>query len=220
MKFKAVLFDHDGTLADSEVVHYQFWKDVLAGLGVAFTEQHYRLNYTGVSELNTARHLREHFQLAPSVEELVEAKRQVAQAFHRHHHYPLMPEVEATLQALRHRGVRMAVVSGAARFALEANLQACGLAQYFECVVSGEEMPRNKPAPDAYLHALEALQLSVGDCVAVEDTFSGLSAAKAAGLITCAIPNRFSAHQDFSAADHQFNHLGEFARWFMPQTVR
>lgn len=211
--FSAVLFDHDGTLADSEVVHYQFWARVLAPLGVDFSEDHYRLHYTGVSERNTARHLREHFSLAPSVDALVNAKRKEAQIFHEQHHYPVLPYVQHTLDWLQARGVRMAVVSGSARFALEANLEAAGLRHYFEIVASGEEMAANKPAPDVYQWAIQQLQLPVEQCVAVEDTFSGLSAAKSAGLITCAIPNRFSEHQDFSAADQRFAHMGEFCQW-------
>ncbi|AFU97981.1 HAD family hydrolase [Simiduia agarivorans] len=215
MQYKAVLFDHDGTLADSEVVHYQFWADVLAELGVAFPEAHYRTHYTGVSELATAQHLRQTFALSPSVDSLVQAKRERAKAYHAHKHYPTLPFVEATLETLKTNGVRMAVVSGSARFALEANLEAAGLRHYFEFIASGEEVAENKPAPDVYQHALAQLQLPVADCLAVEDTCSGLTAAKAAGLVTCVIPNRFSGHQDFTAADQRFAHMGEFCQWLL-----
>ena len=214
MAIKAILFDHDGTLADSEVVHYQFWANVLAAHGIDVPESHYIAHYTGVSEQNTARHLREFFGVNASVESLVDAKRQQAHHFHADQFYPLMPGVAELLDALRTAGIRMAVVSGSAHFALEANLNAAGLRDYFELVASGEDRAHNKPAPDVYRWALEQLDLPAAECIAVEDTYAGLSAAKGAGLFTCVIPNRFSAHQDFSAADLRFGHMSEFQRWF------
>lgn len=210
---KAVLFDHDGTLADSEIVHYQFWAEVLAGHGLDFQEDQYRLHYVGVSERNTARDLKARFALTPSVDELVAGKREVARVFHASQHYPILPGVRETLTWLAARGVRMAVVSGAARFALEANLEAAGLLHHFDYVASGEEVPANKPAPDVYQHAMAQLGLTPAECIAVEDTFSGLTAARAAGLFTVVIPNRFSAHQDFSGASLRMGDMGEFLGW-------
>ncbi|MDN3640089.1 HAD family phosphatase [Simiduia curdlanivorans] len=211
---KAVLFDHDGTLANSEVVHFQFWRDVLADRGVGFLEDDYRLHFTGVSELNTAIAIKTRFGLTDSVENLVAAKRAQAKQFHATQVYPLMPGVEEVLLALQGLGIRMAVVSGSARFALEANLTGLGLGQFFECIASGEEVANNKPAPDVYQQALTVMGLKADACIAVEDTASGLRAAVAAGIRTCVIPNDYSAHHDFSGASHRVENLLEFLLWF------
>ncbi|BFM11935.1 HAD family hydrolase [Simiduia litorea] len=211
---KAVLFDHDGTLANSEVVHFQFWQRVLADRGVAFVEDDYRLHFTGVSELNTAIAIKARFQLTDCVADLVAAKRAQAQQYHATQVYPLMPGVNEVLLALRRQGMRMAVVSGSARFALEANLAGLGLGHFFEYIASGEDVPNNKPAPDVYNQALHVLGLRPSECIAVEDTASGLRAALAAGVATCVVPNSYSAHQDFSGATKRVADLPEFLTWF------
>jgi len=213
-QIKAVLFDHDGTLANSEVVHFQFWREVLADRGVNFLEDDYRLHFTGVSELNTAIAIKARFSLADSIENLVAAKRTQAKQFHATQVYPLMPGVAEVLLALQGQGIRMAVVSGSARFALEANLGGLGLTPFFEYIASGEEVANNKPAPDVYEQALKVLGLTADACIAVEDTASGLRAAVAAGIPTCVIPNDYSAHQDFSGASHRVENLLEFLVWF------
>ena len=211
---KAVLFDHDGTLADSEIVHFRFWQQVLADRGVHFFEDDYRLNFTGVSEVNTALAIKARFGLVDAVAGLVEAKQKQAREFHATQVYPLMAGVETVLIALQSMGVRMAVVSGSSRFALEANVKGLGLEHYFEYIASGEEVAANKPAPDVYLHTLKTMGLQPEHCLAVEDTASGLRAAVAAGINTCVIPNSYSAHHDFSGAALRLASMHEFLPWF------
>lgn len=211
---QAILFDHDGTLVDSEIVHFQFWRAVLQRYGVDFQEDDYRLHYAGVSELNTAIDLRLRYRLETPVLDLVAAKRAQATLFHATQHFPLMPSVAETLSSLQQAGIRMAVVSGSARFALESNLRAQNLLSIFELIASGEEVPHNKPAPDVYLHAMHQMGLRADQCLAVEDTASGLASAKSAGLFTCVIPNRYSAHQNFSSADLETRDMAEFFQWF------
>ena len=210
---RALLFDHDGTLVDSEVVHYKFWAEVLAGLQQPFTEDDYRLHYVGVSELRTAEDIRRRFAITATVAELVAQKRAIAQRFHLQSHYPMMPGVAETLAWLADRSLHQAVVSGSARFALEANLRALGVLHQFTCVVSGEEVPNNKPAPDVYLSAVDQLRMTPDHCLALEDTRAGLLAAKAAGIFTCVIPNRYSVHHDFSEADRHFASMTAFLNW-------
>lgn len=211
---KALLFDHDGTLVDSETVHCQFWQEVLRGYQCELTDDDYRLQCVGVSEVHTAEIFKAQFSLPASIETLVAQKRQVAERFHSQHHYPLMPGVAGVIDTLAAMPLTLAVVSGSAVFALEASLRALHLRDKFACVASGETVANNKPAPDVYLCALAQLGLAPGECMAIEDTASGLQAAKSAGIYTCVIPNSFSAHQDFATADKQFASMAEWLDWF------
>lgn len=212
-QLEALLFDHDGTLVDSEVVHYQFWAQVMAEYQLPFAEDDYRLHYVGVSELRTAEDILRRFAIPASVDTLVARKRAIATAFHARQHYPLMPGVADALCWLAEQPLALAVVSGSARFALEASLQALQLRNLFTCVASGEEVPHNKPAPDVYLAAMASLEVAPETCIALEDTRAGMLAAKAAGVFTCVIPNRYSAHQDFTEADRQFHSMVDCMVW-------
>ncbi|UTA46487.1 HAD family phosphatase [Simiduia sp. 21SJ11W-1] len=211
---KAILFDHDGTLVDSERVHYEFWAQVLHGHGCELSAEDYINQCVGVSEIRTAEIFKAQFNLNASVVTLVEQKRRVAEAFHRDQHYPLMPGVAATLGRLAATPLTLAVVSGSAAFALEASLTALGLRDLFACVASGENVPHNKPAPDVYQLAMQRLNLAPEQCMAIEDTASGLQAAKAAGVFTCVIPNSYSAHHDLSLADNRFSTMSDWLAWF------
>lgn len=212
-QLKALLFDHDGTLVDSEVVHYQFWAQVLAEYQLPFTEDDYRLHYVGVCETRTAADILQRFNVPANVDTLVARKRAIATAFHAQQHYPLMPAVADILAWLADQPLTLAVVSGSARFALEASLQALQLRSLFACIASGEEVPRNKPAPDVYQRAMAVLNLAPEACIALEDTRAGMLAAKAAGVFTCVIPNRYSAHQDFTEADRRFDAMADCLAW-------
>ena len=89
-------------------------------------------------------------------------------------------------------------------------MAAVGLADYLSTVLGREDVAHGKPAPDLYLLAAERLGLAPADCLAVEDTETGLAAAKAAGLKTIAWPNAQTAAMDFSAADYLLDDLAAF----------
>ncbi len=200
MRFKAVLFDHDGTLVDSEGQHWALWNQVLAPYGLALTQAQYKDFYAGVPTDANAADLVERFGVRETAAVLARLKNQAAQAYLQTHAFPLMPGVRESLAQLQAAQVRMGVVTGARGYAIQATLRSHGLSEAFETVVSADDVVHSKPAPDCYLLALKRMGLVAQDVVAFEDTEHGVAAAIAAGLACVAIPTEMSASHDFSAA--------------------
>ena len=199
-RFKAVLFDHDGTLVDSEAVHHALWNQVLQPYGVEIPLDVYMQHYSGVPALANGEDVRQRYGLSPSAQALADAKNTAAEHYLQAHAFPLMPGVRECLARLNAAGLRKGVVTGARMFAIAATLRSYAMAAEFEVVVSADEVVHSKPAPDCYLLALQHMGLQAHEAVAFEDTEHGVAAAVAAGLACVAIPTPMSAGQDFRAA--------------------
>jgi HAD superfamily hydrolase (TIGR01509 family) len=199
-RLKAVLFDHDGTLVDSEAVHHALWNQVLQPYGVQIPLDVYMQHYSGVPALANGEDVRQRYQLATSAEALAAAKNSAAETYLQTHAFPLMPGVRESLARVNAAALRKGVVTGARRFAIAATLRSHALAHEFETVVSADDVVHSKPAPDCYWLALQHMGLQAAEAVAFEDTEHGVASAVAAGLACVAIPTPMSAAQNFSAA--------------------
>ena len=103
----------------------------------------------------------------------------------------------------------LAVASSSSLYNIDLVLKAIGLKQYFSLVVSGEQVPRNKPFPDIYLKTAELLNMAPGECIVVEDSANGVRSAKAAGMFCIGFRNMSSGYQDISPADVIVDSLSE-----------
>jgi len=125
---------------------------------------------------------------------------------------PLRPGVRRLLQAARAAGVRLAIATTSAPDNAIALLQTAlgpDSPDWFEVIAAGDIVAAKKPAPDVYVHVLRALDLSAHVCLAIEDSQQGLVAATQANLITVVTCNDYTRHQDFRAARLVLDHLGE-----------
>ena len=148
MPIKAIFFDHDGTLVDSEPVHYQLWRDVLAAHGVALSEALYRDCCAGIPTADNAVDLVARFAINASPAALAEAKNLATRRFLAHQAFPLMPGVGEVVPLLHDAGWRLAIVTGAGSDGVQTTLRQHSLAAFFETVVSGDDVVNSKPAPD------------------------------------------------------------------------
>ncbi|WP_030616031.1 HAD family hydrolase [Streptomyces fulvoviolaceus] len=183
----SVIFDLDGTLVDSEPNYYEASRQILAEHGVLdFTwAQHER--YVGISTLETTVHLKELYGLRPSVDELLaDTNRRYLELARAS--TPAYPEMRKFVELLAAEGVPMAVASGSSPEAIDAILTGTGLGTYLRTLVSADEVPRGKPAPDVFLEAARQLGADPADCVVLEDAAPGAAAAHAAGMRCIAIP--------------------------------
>lgn len=206
---RAVLLDHDGTLVDSEPIHYQVWRDVLARHGFALSEAQYRAHYAGVPTLANAVDLVQRFGVAADPVALAEAKNAATRDVLARSAFALLPGVREAIDAFAGLGLALAIVTGASGFGVNATLRAYGIASRFSAVVSGDDVRHSKPAPDCYLLALERLGVAADECVAIEDTEPGVAAAAAAGIRCLAVPTAMSRHHDFSRALAVLDGMGE-----------
>jgi HAD superfamily hydrolase (TIGR01509 family) len=120
-----------------------------------------------------------------------------------------MPHMFALLDDLSARGLALGVGSGSPRNQVDTILRGLGIAARFRAVVAGDDVPHTKPAPDVYARATNELGVAPRDCVAVEDSATGIASAKAAGLRAIVVPSRYTTHQDLSHADARVESLGE-----------
>ncbi|WP_189952161.1 HAD family hydrolase [Streptomyces alanosinicus] len=183
----AAIFDLDGTLVDSEPNYYEASRQTLAEHGVRDFGWADHEGYVGISTLETVISLRERYRLRASVEELLAAmdRRYLELARTRTRAYP---EMRKFVELLAAEGVPMAVASGSSAQAIDAILTGTGLDAFLRTVVSADEVPHGKPAPDVFLEAARRLGADPAHCVVLEDAAPGAAAAHAAGMRCIAIP--------------------------------
>ena len=215
MNLKAILFDHDGTLVDSEVTHFQLWKEVLNKHKVELSEQDYKDSHSGTPTPKNSEILVEKYKLNITPQALAEEKEKVTHEFLTHNTFALMPDSLATIQHFHKMGLKLGVVTGAGRFGIKSTLQGHQLEQYFDVITTGEDVANSKPDPAVYLLAMEHLGVKPNECVAIEDTENGIRSAIAAGLVCCAVRNDYSAGHDLSIATVVFNSMGAAKDWII-----
>jgi len=179
---KAVIFDHDGTLVNSEPVHWHCWTEVLRPFGLKLSQEEYKSNLSGMPSAVSAAWLADKFNLDVNPGALLTAKQKLLRTFLTSHAYPLMPGVLQLLDYLAHKRVLMAVASGADRTEVQRTLEFHGFTQHFATVATQNDVTHNKPAPDVYLHALQQMGMRPHECVAIEDSDNGEKSACAANI--------------------------------------
>lgn len=203
---KALAFDMDGTLVDSERIHWESWRVCCINHGVKPYVYEEFVRFVGVSDESMADEIIELNHLTMSVEDLVSEKQQTYLKLIPQ--IKLLPGVKTILQRFQER-YRLAITSSSPRIELLRILEHHGLTGFFELVVGGDMVERKKPEPDIYVLATRLLNLLPEECVAFEDSQSGLHAAKTAGLVAVAIPHGLSEGHDFSRADLVVSQIDE-----------
>lgn len=179
---KAIIFDHDGTLVDSEPVHLKCWQEVLEAFQQHLSLEDYRTHLTGMPSKYSATWLANKFNLDVDPDALLQAKQKILKALLTESAFPLMPDVTALLNYLQTQAIPLAIATGASRYEIDRSLKFHDLSHYFQSVVSKEEVLHNKPAPDVYLKAAEELGIEPQYCLAIEDSDNGERSALAAGM--------------------------------------
>ncbi|HMA97417.1 MAG TPA: HAD family phosphatase, partial [Polyangiaceae bacterium] len=183
---RAVLFDLDGTLIDSEENYYRADCQLLARRGIEFRESDKR-RYIGGSNLDMMVDLVRRFGFPETPSALVAEKNELYMEIARQQTRPY-PEMKRFWNLIRGRGIPVGVVSGSSPAVIHELLTVVGLADQAQVIVSAEEVERGKPAPDAFLEAAQRLGVSPEHCVVVEDSRYGVEAARRAFMRCIAVP--------------------------------
>lgn len=181
---KALLFDLDGTVANTDPVHYETWKDIMAGYGLQIDPAFYTANFSGRLNEQIIKNLLPQLSAADG-EQLARYKE--AQFRERATFIPPMPGLLEVLHWMDTQQLKRAIVTNAPVENAEFMVQALGLADRFEIVILGDELPRGKPDPLPYQTALERLSIAAHEAIAFEDSPSGIRSAVAAHIPTVAI---------------------------------
>ena len=210
MTYSAVLFDFDGVLVDTEWAIYQSWQRVFADHGHDLPLALYtRCIGSDFATWSAKTHLEELTGLSFDWHDL-DARRQEEILRDLTHEGP-MPGALELLEKLASAAVPCAVVSSSSHRWVDGWLDKLSLTGHFRAIVCRGDALRIKPAPDLFLEAAKRLGFPAADCLVIEDSFNGLTAAKAAGMSVWVVPNRVTGGLDFAAADQVFRSLAECA---------
>lgn len=217
-RLQAVLFDYDGTIANTDLIHLDCWNHLLAKYQIRFEPEVYALNCAGVSTDHiTLRIARDYPTAGVSPTRLAADKDALYEDWMNLKTVPLMPGVREMLTFLSQHGIAAAIVTGGPLGAMTRTLATHGLAHHFRAFITREDVTKGKPSPEGYLLGLQRLQLPAHSALALEDTAGGVLAAKAAGLITCALPHVFTRNHDFSSADVVCSDMHQAITWIKAQ---
>lgn len=214
--FRAVIFDLDGVLADSEPWWNKIDAKLLAEHGVTYRGEHHR-NVLGVSYRLAVEFYKKTFGLAAPTEELMRRRGEIATEFFANR-IDLFPSVNSMLEELRQLNLRLAVATSSVSASARPFLDRHKLTAFFEVIVTGEEVDRGKPHPDIYLRAAAKLSVATDACLVIEDSLSGIAAAKAANMRVAAIPDtRFVDPSEYEKeSDYLLRDLSAIPRLIQP----
>jgi HAD superfamily hydrolase (TIGR01509 family) len=204
MTQKAIIFDHDGVMVDTEPLHSQAWIEVLNTHGA--TPELYEsglVHKAGITIEENWDILKSKYNLKEDTDLLEEQRGRIYIKLLRQAKPMLgLEELLHTLRSEKQGGdLKIAIGSSSNREYIEMAVRNFGFADDFDLIVSGQEVPRGKPAPDIYQKAARELGVSPENCLVLEDTSAGVIAAKSAGMQVIAIPNDYTKGYDFSNAD-------------------
>ena len=188
MGLKGIIFDLDGVIVSTDEQHYLGWKALADRLGIPFTRE-VNSRFRGVSRMACMNILEElggkHYTDSEKIAYADWKNEYYRQLLDQMSPADLSQEVRSTLDALRARGLKLAIGSSSknAKFIL----QRIGLSDYFDAVSDGTNISRSKPDPEVFLKAAEYLGLAPSDCLVVEDAVSGVEAAHAGGMKAAAV---------------------------------
>ncbi|UTF58835.1 HAD family phosphatase [Gilvimarinus sp. DA14] len=210
---KGIIFDHDGTLVDSERKHYGLWVELLKTYGIDFPEREYKDHLAGVPTQQNAEYLVNAYSLPVSSDELFAAREIATQRVLGSEACPLIPGAQECVQWVVNQGLKTAIATGASYNEVKPTLTQHGFDRYFSIVASRDNVRHAKPAPDVYQYALQKMGLEANECIAIEDSPTGLKSALACGLECIVVENEYSAGHDFSSATAVFSTMTDARLW-------
>ncbi len=195
---KAVIFDMDGVMIDSEPLWEKTERILLARRNIDYSPE-YRDLIVGLNQRDSGKLLKETFSLDETVDEIISERVEILTAIYEEE-LEVVPGLTPLLDELKLREYLLAVASSSPLRVINFVLDMFSLHGYFDAVVSGECTEKGKPHPDIYLHTAERLRVRPSECVAIEDSINGVRSATGAGMYCIAIPDKRLSPEAFERA--------------------
>lgn len=192
---KAVIFDVDGTLLDTERIYMQAWKEAAAEQGYVMPDELLRKT-RAVDAKVAAQIFEEEIGNGFSYQKTRPIRVRIAEEIIERESPILKPGVLELLSFLREKGIRLSVASSTKTKTTKEHLQTNGIADWFEVIVGGDMITKGKPNPDIFLKAAELLGEAPENCIVVEDSPAGIRAGSAAGMKTVLVPDQAAITQE------------------------
>jgi len=206
---KAVIFDMDGVIVDSEPMHKQVSMEILKSFGVD-VEQRDIEAFAGAPEKYIWSTLKNRHNLSLEADELVSMK--MTRYFEKLCANTEMKPIEGILELfedLRNNNLKLAIASTSPMNVIERVVSVFNIAKYFDTIVTGDYVEKGKPEPDIFLYTAKKLGVNPDECVVIEDSGNGVKAAKKAGMKCIGFRNPNSGNQDLTLADKVIESFSE-----------
>lgn len=208
---KAVLFDMDGVIVDTEPLHRKAYFKMFDEVGIDVSEDLYD-SFTGQATLPICRTLCEHFQLSQAPEELVALKRK-----HFKHLFDTDPDlqlIDGVLDLIKdyyRNGLTLVLASSASMANINRIFKRFDLDQYFKAKISGADLKASKPHPEIFIKAAELAGEDRSNCMVIEDSTNGIKAAHTANIYCVGYRSPHSVNQDYSKANRVIDDFKEIS---------
>lgn len=208
---KAVLFDMDGVIVDTEPLHRKAYHQMFDDVNIKVDTTLYE-SFTGQSTINICKRLVDHFKLNDSPEYLMGLKR-------KHYKYLFVNDAELALidgvleriKDYHSNGITLVVASSASMSGINEIFERFKLNQYFSAKFSGADLKKSKPHPEIFIKAAKSTGFSKSECMVIEDSTNGIKAAHTAGIFCTAFKSKHSSGQDYSLADKVISNFAEIS---------
>lgn len=185
---KAVVFDMDGVLFDTESVCFSAWDAVSKKMNVSHPSE-LAQKTLGMNEAAVDGILKEHYGADFDTDKFRTLCREYTSAYFAANGVPQKPGLHETLKSLKNGGYKIAIASSTSRRGVYRNLNDADIANMFDCVICGDMVKKSKPEPDIYIAAARQLGVDPAECFAVEDSKNGILSACCAGMKVIMIPD-------------------------------
>ncbi len=196
---KAVIFDFDGLVVDTETPAFNAWCEIYQEFGVKLNLSDWvQCVGSGYGRFDPVKNLESLIGRSLDGNQLIAKKERIKSEICLTQ--PLLPGIQNLILEARSLGISTAVASSSMRSWIDLHADRTGILPFISVICTREDVKNIKPAPDLFLLAAERLQVSTEDCLVFEDSQNGIKAARAAGIRAVAVPNKVTSESDFSAA--------------------
>ncbi|MEO8210513.1 MAG: HAD family phosphatase [bacterium] len=201
MSDKVIIFDMDGVLIDSEPVYLEMNKKLFVEFGIEMDDENYKA-LVGLPSLPMWTMLRKKYNLKNEVSDFIDLeKRRMHEILDSEKISKPIEGVNDLIKLLKEKNYKLSVASSSAKANINYVLEKLNLTQYFDFVISGEEVINGKPAPDIFLRVAHNFNLGPERCYVIEDSANGIMGANSAGMGSIGFSNNDSNFQDLSESD-------------------
>lgn len=194
---KAIIFDMDGLMIDSELISYQCFQEIIKSYGISFTKEEYIQSYPGRSLHTSMKYIKDHYQLNFDIEKEVELFKELEEKYIKKDGVALKKGLIPLLQYLKSHQYKTIIATSSIKERAEKLLNQHDVMKYFDDIVCGSEVKRGKPFPDIFLKACEKLGVEPHEALVLEDSEAGIQAAYDAHIAVICIPDMKLPHDQY-----------------------